>query len=214
MRVGKFLVLEGGDGAGKTTAAEFIVKTLKDLGVDVVHTREPGGTPIAEGLRETLLKPNPPGETMHPLTELGILCASRAQHLQTKIHPALEAGQWVFCERYVDSTYAYQGVARGQDIEAIVAAEKIFTGGFRPDHVILLDADPELLKERMAGRKSLDRLEKEVMTFHQNVRKGFLERAEQYFDQYLIVDATQSIEEVQGVLGDFLGVLVGEHFTD
>ncbi|KXS47961.1 MAG: dTMP kinase, partial [Marinobacter sp. T13-3] len=135
---GRFITFEGTEGVGKSTQLKQAAITLEQLGVDVVVTREPGGTPMAEKIRELLLAPRE--EVVHETTELLLMFAARAQHLHTKILPALERGQWVLCDRFTDATFAYQGGGRGVSRTRIALLEDLVQGDFRPDHVILLDA--------------------------------------------------------------------------
>ena len=135
---GRFITFEGGEGVGKTTQIQIARDTLERAGIEVVVTREPGGTPMAEAIRELLLAPR--DEPVHQLTELLLMFAARAQHVHGKIIPALEAGQWVLCDRFTDATYAYQGGGRGVPRQRIELLEQLVQGDMRPDHVILLDA--------------------------------------------------------------------------
>jgi dTMP kinase len=144
------------------------------MGLSVTLTREPGGTPLAEELRQTLL--NPHGEVPVEMAELLLLFAARAQHIANVIKPALDRGEWVICDRFTDATYAYQGGARGMSLEVITQLEKMVQGALQPHQVILLDLPPEVGLERARARGELDRFEREPMAFYERVRSGYLER--------------------------------------
>jgi len=170
---GLFIVLEGPDKSGKSTQARLLAETLKSRGRAVLHTREPGGTSVAEGVRRVLLNPK---LTIAPLTELFLYEASRAQHTKEKIVPALKAGQVVISERFTMSTDAYQGVARGLGLKTTAVLNKIATSGLKPDITILLDIPVAEFNKRDHGRE-LDRLERESVEFRLKVRKGYLKAA-------------------------------------
>ena len=170
---GLFIVLEGPDKSGKSTQARLLADTLKGRGLEVLHTREPGGTSVAEGVRRVLLDPN---LTIDPLAELFLYEASRAQHTNEKIIPALKAGQVVISERFTMSTDAYQGAARGLGLKTTTVLNKIATSGLKPDITILLDIPVAEFDTRDQGRE-LDRLERENAEFRLKVRKGYLAAA-------------------------------------
>ncbi|MEQ1919320.1 MAG: dTMP kinase [Elusimicrobiota bacterium] len=170
---GLFIVLEGPDKSGKSTQARLLADTLKGRGHEVLHTREPGGTSVAEGVRKVLLDP---ALTIDPLAELFLYEASRAQHTNEKILPALKAGKVVISERFTMSTDAYQGVARGLGLETTTVLNKIATSGLKPDITILLDIPVAEFDTRDQGRE-LDRLERENVEFRIKVRKGYLKAA-------------------------------------
>lgn len=170
---GLFIVLEGPDKSGKSTQARMIVESLRAEGLDVVHTREPGGTSVAEGVRRVLLDP---ALTIDPLAELFLYEASRAQHTQEKIRPALRSGKIVVSERFTMSTDAYQGVARGLGLKTTTVLNKIATSGLKPDLTVLLDIPVAEFDTRDQGRE-LDRLERENSDFRLKVRKGYLKAA-------------------------------------
>ncbi|MEK9792012.1 MAG: dTMP kinase, partial [Halieaceae bacterium] len=155
---GRFITIEGGEGAGKSTAQSFIAETLEAKGVSVVCTREPGGTPLAEAIRHTLLSVE--GEPPVELAELLLVFAARAQHLAKVIEPALAQGKWVICDRFTDATFAYQGSARGLSDETISALERLVQGDRRPDAVVLMDLSPEVGMARARARGDLDRFER------------------------------------------------------
>lgn len=170
---GLFVVLEGPDKSGKSTQARLLADALRGRGREVLHTREPGGTSVAEGVRKVLLDPH---LTIDPLAELFLYEASRAQHTAEKIRPALDAGQVVISERFTMSTDAYQGVARGLGLKTTAALNRVATGGLTPDLTILLDIPPAEFEARDRQRE-LDRLERENAEFRAKVRKGYLKVA-------------------------------------
>lgn len=206
MMAGKFITLEGCEGTGKSTAIRLIEEELKMRGVDVCITREPGGTPFAEDVRELLLSPRT--EKVDETAELLLFFAARSQHLHSRILPEKAKGKWVVSDRFTDSTYAYQGVGRGLGREKVQDLEQMVQGDVRPDAVILLDADPEEVKHRLLVRKGLDRMEQETLDFHRRAREGFLERARQDPERYHIVDATQSLEAVSEAIRAILWSLM------
>ena len=200
---GRFITIEGGEGAGKSTAQSFIAETLEAKGVSVVCTREPGGTPLAEAIRHTLLSVE--GEPPVELAELLLVFAARAQHLAKVIEPALAQGKWVICDRFTDATFAYQGSARGLSDETISALERLVQGDRRPDAVVLMDLSPEVGMTRARARGDLDRFEREDVAFYDRVRAGYLGRAQANLSKYHIVDAAQPLEAVQSDLSQLIG---------
>ena len=189
---GKFIVLEGPDRCGKSTQAKMLVNHLISLGKDVVLTREPGGTPTAEKIRQIVLEP---GLDVRPMAELFLYEASRAQHTQEKIIPALEAGKIVICERYTMSTCAYQGYGRGIDLNIIDTLNKIATLETKPDLTLVFLMSDKYFTERGEYLFS-DRLEQEDMAFRQKMRRGYLDMIEKTPNAYLI-DADKNISEIQ-----------------
>ena len=192
---GRFITIEGGEGAGKSTAQGYIAEKLEQQGLSVVCTREPGGTPLAEAIRHTLLALE--GEAPVEMAELLLVFAARAQHLAKVIEPALAKGEWVICDRFTDATFAYQGAARGLPVEAILKLENLVQGDRRPDAVVLMDLSPEVGIARARARGALDRFEQEDRAFYDRVRAGYLSRAEALPAQYSIVDASQPLDAVQ-----------------
>ena len=192
---GRFITIEGGEGAGKSTAQTFLADKLTALGISVLQTREPGGTPLAEAIRRNLLSVDE--EAPVEMAELLLVFAARAQHLAKVIEPALEQGKWVLCDRFTDATYAYQGTGRGLSAELIGKLEVLVQGDRRPDTVILLDMPPQIGLARARARGALDRFEQEEQAFFERVRQGYLERAAAFPDRYVVVDATQELSEVQ-----------------
>lgn len=194
----RFITIEGGEGAGKSTAQQFLASKLMSMGLSVTLTREPGGTPLAEELRQTLL--NPHGEVPVEMAELLLLFAARAQHIAEVIKPALDRGEWVICDRFTDATYAYQGGARGMSLEVITQLEKMVQGALQPHQVILLDLPPEVGLERARARGELDRFEREPMAFYERVRSGYLGRVRTMPDRYTVIDASQDLQGVEDQL--------------
>ncbi|MCL7944920.1 dTMP kinase [Marinobacter sp. ATCH36] len=191
---GHFITFEGTEGVGKSTQMANAATALEMLGVDFIVTREPGGTPMAESIRELLLAPR--DEPVNDMTELLLMFAARAQHLYTRILPELESGRWVLCDRFTDATFAYQGGGRGVPGEQIAQLESLVQGSFRPDQVILLDAPVETGMIRARHRGELDRFEQEAVAFFERIRRTYLERAAADPGRYHIVDAAQPLEAV------------------
>lgn len=186
---GRFLTLEGVDGAGKSTQLPRIEDWLRRRGVETLVTREPGGTPLGERLRALLLDPQFAG--MSPVAELLVLFAARAEHLHARIAPAIADGVWVLCERFTDATFAYQGGGRNIDPATIAALEDAVQGEIRPDLVIVFDLPVEVALRRAAERAgAADRFEHEDAGFFRRVRDGYLGRAREHPERYAIVDAS------------------------
>lgn len=192
---GRFITVEGVEGAGKSTHIDAMRAHLESRGVTVRVTREPGGAPFSESLRELLLDPANLG--MDADTELLLVFAARAEHLAKVIRPALTAGDWVLCDRFTDATYAYQGGGRGIDPARIAVLENWVQGDLRPDLVIVLDIDPEAGLARAATRGDKDRFEREEAAFFSRVRENYLERAKAAPDRYRIIDAGAAQESVR-----------------
>ena len=195
---GKFITIEGGEGAGKSTAIARLEAELAQHEIPLLLTREPGGTELGESIRELLLAKE--RVEMHPDTELLLMFAARAQHLRQKILPALAAGTWVVCDRFTDATYAYQGAGRGLDTQRIAILEQLVQGEIRPDLVLLLDVPPEIGLKRIEGRGEPDRFERESLAFFRRVRQAYLSRAEADPARYRVIDASASEAEVQAQL--------------
>lgn len=191
----KFLTLEGTEGVGKSTNLAFIKAYLEEKGIELLVTREPGGTPLAEELRGTLLKNR--DEPFDPTAELLTVFAARAQHLNTLIKPALERGCWVLSDRFTDATFAYQGWGRGLDTALIESLENIVQSELRPDLTFLLDIDVALGLERARSRAELDRFENEALTFFEKVRAGYKHRVQAAPERYAVIDAGQQLDAVQ-----------------
>ena len=190
---GKFITVEGIDGAGKSVIIDTIVSTVTENGIEIVTTREPGGTRVGEQLRELILCRE---VTITVDAEILIIFAARSQHLEEIILPNLEAGRWVLCDRFTDSTYAYQGGGRKIPFERIQVIEDWLQKGFRPDLTLLLDADVETGRERVRVESVPDRFEAETKNFHKRVRKAYRLIAESDSERIKYIDAVQAIEEV------------------
>jgi len=204
---GLFITLEGPAGAGKTTNRENLAARLRAEGIDVVLTREPGGTPLAERIRELLLAPS--DDAMCADTELLLVFAARAQHLAEVIRPALERGAVVLCDRFTDATYAYQGGGRGLSKERIATLESFVQGHLRPDLTLVFDLPIEVGMARASARGRLDRFEQEGRTFFDAVRSTYLQRAEAAPQRYRLIDAAQSLEHVQAQLDALMPQVLG-----
>lgn len=191
-----FITLEGPEGSGKTTAVEAAVKKLQEMGYEIVRTREPGGTPIAEQIRNVILDKN--NTSMDGRTEALLYAASRRQHLVEKVWPALKEGKIVICDRYLDSSLAYQGGARGLGIEEILNVNLFATENTWPDLTLLFDIKPEIGLARISANadREVNRLDLEKIDFHNKVRESFLYLAKRFPDRYVIIDASQSREQV------------------
>ncbi|MCF6781898.1 dTMP kinase [Stutzerimonas stutzeri] len=192
---GCFITLEGPEGAGKSTNREFLAERLRERGIDVLLTREPGGTPLAERIRELLLAPS--DEPMASDTELLLVFAARAQHLDQVIRPALARGTVVLCDRFTDATYAYQGGGRGLAKQRIEQLESFVQGDLRPDLTLIFDLPVDIGLSRAAARGRLDRFEQEGLGFFEAVRNAYLERARQAPTRYQVIDAGQPLAAVQ-----------------
>lgn len=192
---GKFITVEGGEGAGKSTNLEFIRRLLESEGYQVLFTREPGGTTLGEDIRELLLGHKHTG--MADDTELLLMFGARAEHLARKIKPALESGKWVLCDRFTDASYAYQGGGRGIDPERIRQLENWVQGGLKPDLTLLLDLPVDVGLTRAGARSEPDRFESEEMAFFDKVRNSYLEIAAAEPERVKVVNAAASLEEVQ-----------------
>ena len=193
----QLIVLEGGEGAGKSTNIHQLATWLQQAQVPIVITREPGGTPVAEALRQTLLTTG--AEAIEPLTELLLMFAARHQHLQHKIRPSLQAGSWVLCDRFVDASYAYQGGGRGLPTDIIAQLEQWVVSPTQADWVIVLDIPPDQSQDRVQSRGQLDRFEQEHQAFFQRVRDTYRQRAASN-PRYSLIDASLPLPQVQALL--------------
>jgi dTMP kinase len=203
---GLFITVEGGEGVGKSTNIDFIAGQLRRHGVDLVKTREPGGTVLAENIRDLLLQAG--DEPVSDITELLLMFAGRAQHISQLIEPALAAGQWVLCDRFTDATYAYQSGGRGVEVSLVQQLERLVQGELRPDCTLLLDAPVEVGMERARGRGELDRFEREELDFFHRVRDTYLQLAQESSGRYRIIDASLSLDAVQEQLSEVCGDLM------
>jgi dTMP kinase len=192
---GCFISIEGVEGVGKSTNLEFVQSLLSQQGIPFVTTREPGGTPLAEKIRELLLDKN--NEEMTDTTELMLVFAARAQHVESLIEPALNRGDWVVCDRFTDSTYAYQGGGRGMSFELIQQIDAVALSQYQPDQTILLDLPIEIGLQRASLRGELDRFERESTSFFDRVRRAFLSRAAEQPNRFVVIDAGQPLDDVQ-----------------
>jgi dTMP kinase len=192
---GRFLTLEGVDGAGKSTHVDWLVVRLRNLGLKVLSTREPGGTPVGEKLRDMLLN-----DSMHLETETLLMFASRAEHLHKVILPALAAGTWVVCDRFTDATFAYQGGGRALGTKRVAELEQWVHPQFQPDRTWLFDVPLDVARERLERSRAKDRFEKEADAFFERTRAVYLERAQAQPERFLRVDSTQSIAEIRLLL--------------
>lgn len=203
---GKFITIEGTEGVGKTTNIEFIQAWLNSRKLDFVSTREPGGTPLAEQIRELLLTPRK--EKVSNSAELLLMFAGRAQHLDHVILPAIQSGRWVLCDRFTDATYAYQGYGRGMDKALIAQLEQLVQADLRPNLTLILDIPVEIGLKRASQRSTPDRFEREQTEFFERVRQGYLSTATESPERCVVIDASQPLEDVQRdiaeALNDFL----------
>ena len=205
---GRFITLEGGEGVGKSTNVGFVAECLEAQGLEVVRTREPGGTARGEAIRALLLDPAPQ-EPLHVDAELLLMFAARAQHLAEKILPALARGAWVVCDRFTDATFAYQGGGRGIPKERIAVLENFVQQGLSPDLTLLLDMPKEAARQRLESRlrdrhEQLDRFEQEQADFFQAVRDGYLARAEEAPERFAVIDAQYTLDKVQSQIRQVL----------
>ncbi len=191
-----FITFEGGEGSGKSSAMREVAARLEKEGIPFIVTREPGGTPIAEEIRDVILDKK--NTAMDPRTEALLYAASRRQHLVEKVWPALKEGKLVLCDRFLDSSLAYQGGARGLGIDQILSINLFATEGSFPDLTLLFDIEPEVGLERIAANKGreVNRLDLEKMAFHHAVRAGFHELAKRYPERYVVLDASKPLQEV------------------
>jgi len=203
---GLFITLEGPEGAGKSTNRDYLAARLAERGIEVLLTREPGGTPLAERVRELLLAPS--DEPMAADTELLLVFAARAQHLERVIRPALARGCVVLCDRFTDATYAYQGGGRGVPEARIAQLESFVQGGLRPDLTLVFDLPVEVGLARAAARGRLDRFEQEGRGFFEAVRQAYLRRAAAEPQRYRVLDAVQPLDRVQQALDGLLAHIV------
>lgn len=194
MRKGLFITYEGNDGSGKTTISTKVYEKMKSLGYDVIYTREPGGIDIAEQIRGVILDPK--NTAMDARTEALLYAASRRQHLVEKVLPALEQGKIVLCDRFIDSSLAYQGVGRGIGIDEVLEINAFAIEGHMPDATIFLSVSLEEGMKRVSSRGNKDRLDNEAKSFHQLVSEGYEQVKERFADRMIIVDANQDVETV------------------
>lgn len=207
MREGKFITLEGGEGVGKSTNRDFIVNRLRERGLDVVATREPGGTAFGEAVRAIFLNQ----DHVKPEAELLLLFAARVHHLREVIEPALQRGAWVVSDRFTDASYAYQGAGRGIDRHIIDFLKDWIQAGLQPDLTLLLDAPVETGMLRARQRSALDRLEQENVDFFTRVREGYLALAQREPERVRVIDATAPLPVVREAIARQLEALFPDH---
>ncbi|HQR54838.1 MAG TPA: dTMP kinase [Burkholderiaceae bacterium] len=196
---GRFITFEGIDGAGKSTQIQVVADVLRSRGIEVVITREPGGTPLAEALRNLVLN-----EPMDPSTETLLLFAARSDHLERVLRPALAAGRWVLCDRFTDATYAYQAGGRGVPVDKIATLEQWVHPDTQPDLTLLFDLPPEIAAQRLAQARAADRFESEQLGFFGAVRSQYLERAAAFPARFFVVDSTASPDEIRHLLTNLM----------
>lgn len=206
---GRFITLEGSEGSGKSTNLAWVHHYLQEAGIPVTLSREPGGTPLGEQIRELLLDARQ--TAMHSDTELLLMFAARAQHLHQLILPALERGEWVLCDRFTDASYAYQGYGRGIPLARIAQLEDWVQDKLRPDLTLFLDLPVALGLQRAGERGEADRFEREQLDFFERVRQGYLAQAAKEPARYRIIDAALPLEQVQQQLGEVLASWINQH---
>lgn len=202
MKQGKFITIDGVEGSGKSTQIKFICSYLQEKGVEVVRTREPGGTELGEKIRALLLGVET--GAMHNDTELLLMFSARNEHIQNKIKPALAQGKWVVSDRFTDASFAYQGGGRSLDLKRIEALETWVQGEFRPDLTLLLDLNVDIGMARIEVRSTKDRIEKEERAFFERVRQVFIDRSQQYPQRIKLVDASVGVDEVSQQIHTYL----------
>ena len=198
---GRLITVEGIEGVGKSTNLAFVAEELRRAGHEVLLTREPGGTPLGEKIRDLLLRPD--GEIV-PMAELLLMYAARAAHVETVIRPALRAGCWVVCDRFTDASHAYQGGGRGISRDTIETLDHLVTGGLRSDLTLLLDVSLEVSISRQSGRAARDRFEREASPFFSRVRARYLELAKQHPERIRLIDAARPLPEVKAEISRVL----------
>ena len=209
MKDGKFITVEGIEGVGKSTNIDFLSELIEEKGYEVVRTREPGGTPMAERIRALLLEH---GEEALPDTaELLLFFAARSLHVNNTIRPALAAGKWVVCDRFTDASRAYQGTARGLDMDRINTLAEWVQEGLEPDLTLLLDAPAEIGMNRAEKRGATDRLESETMSFYARARQGYLSLADAEPDRFAVINADQPLAQVKADIAIELAQLMADN---
>lgn len=205
MRKGKFITVDGVEGAGKSTQIELICSYLHRKGIEVVRTREPGGTDIGEKIRSVLLDVD--NKEMHSDTELLLMFSSRNELIQNKIIPALNDGKWVVSDRFTDASFAYQGGGRMLSLDRIAKLENWVLGSFKPDLTFLLDISVEIGMTRVEARNAKDRIEQEERAFFERVRSVFIERSKIYPDRIKLINAERSVDEIQTQIQSIIELL-------
>ena len=190
-----FITFEGPDGSGKTSQLEMLMPVLKEKYPDVIRTREPGGTDIGDQIRSVIM--NMKNKSMDPRTEILLFCASRAQLVEELVRPGLQAGKLILCDRYADSTMAYQGYGHGLDKEMLTSLLKFATGGLKPDLTLLFDISAEDgLRRRLKNHDEWNRMDDYALQFHERVRRGYLEMAAAEPERWVVIDADRPREEI------------------
>ncbi|MBI3903977.1 MAG: dTMP kinase [Nitrosomonadales bacterium] len=192
MSIAKFITFEGVDGAGKSTHLAWFAETLRQRGMDVLVTREPGGTPLGERLREILLN-----QPMHAETEVLLMFAARLEHIEQVIKPALQRGTWVVSDRFSDASFAYQGGGRGVPLEKLEQLERWVHADLQPDLTLLFDIPVEVARQRLSNNTSLDRFEQEQSSFFEKVRQAYLARCKKHPQRFALIDASQPPDKVK-----------------
>ena len=196
---GRFITFEGIDGAGKSTQIEVVANALRARGLPLLITREPGGTPLGEALREVILH-----QPMSIAAETLLMFAARAEHLERVLRPALDAGTWTLCDRFTDATYAYQSGGRGMSSERIAELEQWVHPDLQPDLTLLFDVPPEIAAERLARARSADRFESEQVEFFMRVRRAYLDRAGDQPSRFIVIDGTQPADVIGARLTELM----------
>ena len=209
MKMGKFITVEGIEGVGKSTNIDFLSGLIEKEGIEVVRTREPGGTPMAERIRGLLLEHGE--ESLPDTAELLLFFAARSLHVTNTIRPALEAGKWVVCDRFTDASRAYQGDGRGLDMDRINTLASWVQEGLAPDVTLLLDAPADIGMGRAEKRGATDRLESEQISFYERVREGYLRLARSEPERFAIIDASQPLAAVKADIGLVLRRLLNDY---
>ncbi|NOX70040.1 MAG: dTMP kinase [Gammaproteobacteria bacterium] len=209
MKFGKFITVEGGEGVGKSTNIDFLSGLIEKQGIEVIRTREPGGTPMAERIRGLLLEHG--DESLPDTAELLLFFAARSLHVTNTIRPALAAGKWVVCDRFTDASRAYQGNGRGLDMQRINTLAQWVQEGLEPDVTLLLDAPAAIGMGRAEQRGATDRLESEQISFYERVRDGYLSLARAEPARFEVIDASQSLAAVKADIGQVLARLLDDY---
>ena len=206
MARGRFLTFEGIDGAGKSTHVAWVPQWLAQHGVDVVATREPGGTPVGEALRSTLLN-----EPMRLDTEALLMFAARCEHVGAVVEPALEAGRWVVCDRFTDASFAYQGAGRGIAAHRLASLEQWIQPRLEPDCTFLFDLPAQVAAARRAAERTADRFEREDLAFFERVRGGYRARAKAASARFVVLDATEPVDALRSQIEHCLTAMLSGH---
>jgi dTMP kinase len=209
MARGKFITVEGVEGVGKSTNVDFLAAAIKAQGFDVICTREPGGTPMAERIRQMLLEHGE--EPLPDIAELLLFFAARSLHISNTIRPALDAGKWVICDRFTDASRAYQGSGRGLDMQRINLLADWVQEDLQADMTLLLDAPAEIGMQRAEQRGATDRLESEQISFYKRIRAGYLALAEANPERFVVVDAARPLQDVQASIAVALDKIFGDN---